>query len=166
MTNTMADIPYWSMIPSFTSEAKERSLVATIARTFSGLGQGIITILTPIILPLLSTGMTTEKGLQRNRIFALGYDMRNSTYTFFRLHAYSIPKRDKTLSTTKSKNSASSRYSKPWLTTISSSYLWYSPCFQMQAGTWQAPRLFTISPMFWASLRVNRFSKQSAQSAR
>lgn len=62
MTNTMADIPYWSMIPSFTSEAKERSLVATIARTFSGLGQGIITILTPIILPLLSTGMTTEKG--------------------------------------------------------------------------------------------------------
>lgn len=62
MTNTMADIPYWSMIPSFTSEEKERNLVATVARTFSGLGQGIITIATPILLPLLSSGMTTDKG--------------------------------------------------------------------------------------------------------
>ena len=62
MTNTMADIPYWSMIPSFTSEEKERNLVATIARTFSGIGQGIISILTPIICPLLSSGITDEKG--------------------------------------------------------------------------------------------------------
>ena len=54
MTNTMADIPYWSMVPSFTTDPKERSLIATIARTFSGLGQGIISILTPVVLPLLS----------------------------------------------------------------------------------------------------------------
>ena len=62
MTNTMADIPYWSMVPSFTNDPKDRNLVATVARTFSGLGQGIITVLTPIILPMLSSGMTTEKG--------------------------------------------------------------------------------------------------------
>lgn len=62
MTNTMADIPYWSMVPSFTSEEKERNLVATVARTFSGLGQGIISILTPVICPLLSTGITNEDG--------------------------------------------------------------------------------------------------------
>ena len=62
MTNTMADIPYWSMVPSFTSEEKERNLVATVARTFSGIGQGIISILTPIICPLLSSGITDEKG--------------------------------------------------------------------------------------------------------
>ena len=62
MTNTMADIPYWSMVPSFTSEEKERNLVATVARSFSGIGQGIISILTPIICPLLSTGITDEKG--------------------------------------------------------------------------------------------------------
>ncbi len=62
MTNTMADIPYWSMVPSFTSDPKDRSMVATVARTFSGLGQGLITILTPIILPMLSSGMTTDKG--------------------------------------------------------------------------------------------------------
>ncbi|MBR5320355.1 MAG: MFS transporter [Clostridia bacterium] len=62
MTNTMADIPYWSMIPSFTSEEKERNLVATVARSFSGIGQGIISILTPIICPMLSSGITDEKG--------------------------------------------------------------------------------------------------------
>lgn len=62
MTNTMADIPYWSMVPSFTNDPKDRNLIATVARTFSGLGQGIITVATPIILPLLSSGMTTDKG--------------------------------------------------------------------------------------------------------
>ncbi|MBR2100916.1 MAG: MFS transporter, partial [Eubacterium sp.] len=62
MTNTMADIPYWSMIPSFTSDPDDRNMVSTVARTFSGLGQGIITVLTPIILPMLSSGMKTDKG--------------------------------------------------------------------------------------------------------
>jgi melibiose permease len=57
MTNTMADIPYWSMVPSFTSDPKDRNLVSTVARTFSGLGQGIITVATPLILPYLSTDM-------------------------------------------------------------------------------------------------------------
>ena len=67
MTNTMADIPYWSMVPSFTSNPKDRNMVSTVARTFSGLGQGLITILTPMILPLLSTGMQkTDKGYSAN----------------------------------------------------------------------------------------------------
>ncbi len=48
MTNTLADIPYWSMIPSFASEEKDRNLISTIARTFSGIGQGIITIFTAL----------------------------------------------------------------------------------------------------------------------
>lgn len=54
MTNTLADIPYWSMIPSFTSDPQDRNMVSTVARTFSGLGQGIITIATPFIVPILS----------------------------------------------------------------------------------------------------------------
>ena len=62
MTNTMADIPYWSMVPSFTTDPNDRNMVSTVARTFSGLGQGIITVATPIILPMLSSGITTEKG--------------------------------------------------------------------------------------------------------
>ena len=56
MTNTLADIPFWSMIPSFSSEEKERNAVSTIARTFSGLGQGIIIIGTPIVLKFLGDG--------------------------------------------------------------------------------------------------------------
>lgn len=55
MTNTAADIPYWSMIPSFTTDPKERSLLATIARAFSGLGQGIVSILAPVILNAFGT---------------------------------------------------------------------------------------------------------------
>lgn len=61
MTNTMADIPYWSMVPSFTNDPNERSIVSTIARTFSGIGQGIITIFTPYALVLLGTGLTDEE---------------------------------------------------------------------------------------------------------
>ncbi|MBR5496785.1 MAG: MFS transporter, partial [Clostridia bacterium] len=54
MTNTLADIPYWSMVPSFTNDAKKRSLIATTARTFSGLGQGIVSIGGPILMGLVS----------------------------------------------------------------------------------------------------------------
>lgn len=54
MTNTLADIPYWSMVPSFTNDANERSIIATIARTFSGLGQGIVQIGAPILMGLVS----------------------------------------------------------------------------------------------------------------
>ncbi len=58
MTNTLADIPYWSMVPSFTNDPAERSIIATIARTFSGLGQGIISIGAPILMGLVS--ITTD----------------------------------------------------------------------------------------------------------
>lgn len=54
MTNTLADIPYWSMVPSFTNDAKKRSLIATIARTFSGLGQGIVSIGGPLLMGAVS----------------------------------------------------------------------------------------------------------------
>ncbi len=54
MTNTLADIPYWSMVPSFTSDPKERSLISTVARTFSGLGQGIVTIGAPLLMTAVS----------------------------------------------------------------------------------------------------------------
>ncbi len=53
MTNTLADIPFWSMVPSFASEEKDRNIVSTIARAFSGLGQGIISIFTPIAVAYL-----------------------------------------------------------------------------------------------------------------
>lgn len=62
MTNTLADIPYWSMVPSFTNDAKQRSLIATIARTFSGLGQGIVQIGAPILMGLVSITKDPQTG--------------------------------------------------------------------------------------------------------
>lgn len=61
MTNTMADIPYWSMVPSFTSDPDKRSIIATVARAFSGLGQGIILIGAPIALKAFSKNVETGK---------------------------------------------------------------------------------------------------------
>lgn len=45
MTNTMMDIPYWSMVPSLTRDPKQRNIVATIPRAFSGLGQAVVALL-------------------------------------------------------------------------------------------------------------------------
>lgn len=61
MTNTMADIPYWSMVPSFTNDPNERNTISTIARTFSGIGQGIITIFTPFALVWFGSGANDEE---------------------------------------------------------------------------------------------------------
>ena len=61
MSNTLADIPYWSMVPSFTSDPKERSLISTLARTFSGLGQGIVAIGAPIIMSIFSKTETVNE---------------------------------------------------------------------------------------------------------
>ncbi len=62
MTNTLADIPYWSMVPSFTSDPGKRSIIATIARTFSGLGQGIVQIGAPILMGLVSVTLDQKTG--------------------------------------------------------------------------------------------------------
>ncbi len=71
MTNTMADIPYWSMVPSFTNDPNERNIIATIARTFSGLGQGIISIFTPIMLPILSETISGGEKIADARGYSL-----------------------------------------------------------------------------------------------
>lgn len=70
MTNTLADIPYWSMVPSFTNDPKERSLIATVARTFSGLGQGLVSIGAPMLMPLFSTTLAGGKAVWDVRSFS------------------------------------------------------------------------------------------------
>ncbi len=62
MTNTLADIPYWSMIPSMASGEKDRNLISTVARAFSGIGQGIISILTPVLIPILGGAALADRG--------------------------------------------------------------------------------------------------------
>ena len=73
MTNTTADIPYWSMVPSFTTDPGERSILATIARAFSGLGQGIVQIGSPIILNALGNVVNNPDGTSTTVWTAKGY---------------------------------------------------------------------------------------------
>ena len=66
MTNTLMDIPYWSMVPSLTTDPKQRNIAATIPRAFSGLGQLVIIVATPKMLTLLGRpGDADAQGFQR-----------------------------------------------------------------------------------------------------
>ena len=46
ITYTMMDIPYWSMVPAFTENGKEREAMSALGRTCAGVGSAIITIVT------------------------------------------------------------------------------------------------------------------------
>ena len=50
------DIPIWSIVPAVTDQGKERESMATIGRTFASIGCGIISVLAPIIVPMLGGG--------------------------------------------------------------------------------------------------------------
>ncbi|MCM1253319.1 MAG: glycoside-pentoside-hexuronide (GPH):cation symporter, partial [Clostridium sp.] len=56
VTYTMMDIPYWSMIPAFTEDGKERESLSTLARSCAGVGSAIITIITVKCVSLLGQG--------------------------------------------------------------------------------------------------------------
>lgn len=59
ITYTMMDIPYWSMIPAFSNDGKEREGLATLARSCAGVGSAIATILTMKLVAMLGTTGTT-----------------------------------------------------------------------------------------------------------
>lgn len=50
------DIPIWSIVPAVTDQGKERESMATIGRTFASIGCGIISVLGPVVIPLLGGG--------------------------------------------------------------------------------------------------------------
>ncbi len=52
MTYTMNDIGYWSMLPSLTSEPRQRDVITSLANLFAGLG----TILANGLIPVLTVG--------------------------------------------------------------------------------------------------------------
>lgn len=56
VTYTMMDIPFWSMIPAFTNSGKERENLTTMARSCSGVGSAIITIVTMMAVYALGQG--------------------------------------------------------------------------------------------------------------
>ena len=50
------DIPFWSMIPAITEPGRERENVSSMARSCSGVGDAIPTVLTMIVVPILGAG--------------------------------------------------------------------------------------------------------------
>lgn len=67
VTYTMMDIPYWSMIPAFTADGKERESLSTLGRTCAGVGSAIVTVITVKAVEILGGGNEKE-GF---RLFAL-----------------------------------------------------------------------------------------------
>ena len=56
VTYTMMDIPFWSMIPAFTEGGKERENLTTMARSCSGVGSALVTIITMKCVYMLGQG--------------------------------------------------------------------------------------------------------------
>ncbi len=56
MTNTMIDIPYWSMVPALTSDPQKRNVVSAIPRFFSGFGQILVSVFTVQMVTALGKG--------------------------------------------------------------------------------------------------------------
>ena len=56
VTYTMMDIPYWSMIPAFAKDGKERESLSTLGRTCAGVGSAIITVITVKAVEILGGG--------------------------------------------------------------------------------------------------------------
>lgn len=56
VTYTMMDIPYWSMIPAVTDNAKDRENMSVIGRTCAGVGNALITIGTVMAVAMLGKG--------------------------------------------------------------------------------------------------------------
>lgn len=50
ITYTMMDIPYWSIIPAFTSGGKERENLSSLARSCAGVGSALVSIITVMVV--------------------------------------------------------------------------------------------------------------------
>lgn len=56
VTYTMMDIPFWSMIPAFAKDSKERESLSTLGRTCAGAGSALITVITMKAVSMLGNG--------------------------------------------------------------------------------------------------------------
>lgn len=54
VTYTMMDIPFWAMIPAITNPGKDREQLSSLARSASGIGDAVPTVLTMTVVPILS----------------------------------------------------------------------------------------------------------------
>lgn len=51
---TLMDIPFWSMVPAITKPGKDREQLSSLARSCSGIGDAVPTVLTMVVVPILS----------------------------------------------------------------------------------------------------------------
>ena len=72
VTYTMMDIPYWSMIPAFTSSGKERESLTTLARSCAGVGSAIVSIFTMMIVSGLGSVIAGD-GAASSEIERIGF---------------------------------------------------------------------------------------------
>ena len=56
ITYTLSDIPYWSVIPAITRPGRERESLTLFARSFSGIGAALPTVVTMFLVALLGGG--------------------------------------------------------------------------------------------------------------
>lgn len=56
VTYTMMDIPFWSMIPAFARDGKEREGLSTLGRTCAGMGSALVTVITMPVVYMLGNG--------------------------------------------------------------------------------------------------------------
>ncbi len=69
VTYTMMDIPFWSMIPAITDPGKDREQLSSIARSSSGVGDAVPTVLTMLVVPALSgAAAIADRGVRAYRI--------------------------------------------------------------------------------------------------
>ena len=54
VTYTLMDIPFWSMIPAVTEPGADREGLTALARTCSGIGDALPTVLTNMVVPIFS----------------------------------------------------------------------------------------------------------------
>ena len=60
VTYTMMDIPFWSMIPAFTQNGKEREGLSTLGRTCASAGSALVTVITVPVVYALGSGNERE----------------------------------------------------------------------------------------------------------
>ena len=66
VTYTLMDIPFWSMIPAVTEPGSDREGLTSLARTCSGIGDAIPTVLTNTVVPILSGLIIGHQVLEGN----------------------------------------------------------------------------------------------------
>lgn len=56
ITYTMMDIPFWSIIPAVTSAPADRENLSVVGRSFAGVGNALIAVLTVMVVSVLGAG--------------------------------------------------------------------------------------------------------------